>query len=337
MRFLGNLFGKDANTYFNAGFRYFKQKRYDQAKIEFNNALEINPNHWKSLVCLGQILCGEGNDREAIRVLERAASLHEADAELYHLLGCSYGCLNQFQKAIEAFKQAVKRAPKHLLAHGALILAYGEAGQYENARRAIDPFLSLKPPNEQLNDVILWLGKQFIESPHVWRTYNLVDSIFQLVKLLDGTSIDSQGVSTGGALVSKGLRLKMSLTRKEELPKLLPYFLAAFEILKDANDAQREVARCLQNIGWICLNVGWFEHALKLSQEALDRFHSIPDSTGDQAVCKETIGAAYGHLGESHAEKKWKLEAIDAFLQAGPKQWRRESARDLPLYFDEQT
>lgn len=327
---------ESAETYFNTGFKHFKRGRYDKAKIEFNKAIELDPNHKEALACLGQIFIGEGDDKKAVAVLEKAAQLYEDDADpmLYFLLGSSYGCLNQYHKAAEAFKKAIAIDPKGVEAHKALVLAYGTIGQYEDARRTLDNFLSLSPAKEHLDDIILWLTKQFIESINTWTAHKLGHSVFQIVKLIDGTSIDASQTSTGKHLVSKGLKLRMGVTQKAETLDLLPYFLAGFEILKTSKGAEREVARCLQNIGWVCLNLGWFEYAIKLNKEALNKFSSIPDSSADQAMCKETIGSAYGHLGKPEEEKKWKLEAMDGFFKADPKQMRREAAIDLSLFED---
>ena len=133
LSFLSSLFGggssqegNAADTSFQKGFIFFKKRRYDKAKEEFQKVLAQNPNHYESLVCLGQVFVAESNDSEAVSLFERAATLRNQDSQLFVLLACSYGVLDQFDRAEAAFKRALEIDPENEEAREALAIYYAK-------------------------------------------------------------------------------------------------------------------------------------------------------------------------------------------------------------------
>jgi tetratricopeptide (TPR) repeat protein len=123
MNFLSIFRSKTSPTaadFFESGFRWFKNNRYEDAKTEFRRALELDSSHRQSLICLGQILQSQADDRAAITLYEKAISAGANDSELFFLLGCAYGCVDDFDKSGRAFERALEINPENEKAREAL-------------------------------------------------------------------------------------------------------------------------------------------------------------------------------------------------------------------------
>jgi len=112
--------------YMNSGNKYFSQKRYDEAVIEYRNALQVDPQF----------------------------------AEAYYRLGLSFLQLGQWVPAGQSFSRAVAIDPENADAHlrlGNILLG---VGQYADARAQGDEVLQRNPQNA---DAHILLGQILVQ------------------------------------------------------------------------------------------------------------------------------------------------------------------------------
>ncbi len=117
-------------------------KKYEEAVIHYERALQLDPSYQDAMNNLavalrdaGRVRGEEKNDLPgAIRYLERAEQLSKNDYEIYRLLGVAYGVGQNHTKAIEYFTAAIRLQPNLAVAFRNLGTAYKNAGDEENAQ-----------------------------------------------------------------------------------------------------------------------------------------------------------------------------------------------------------
>jgi TolB-like protein len=114
---------------------YLWKKQLEQAIAELEKTIALNPNDADGLAALGNILSWAGRSGEAIGLVKKAIRLNPVPP-VYYLwnLGHAFFLTGQYEKAIQKFKQALKRLPDYLPAHAYLAVIYSELGRHEEAR-----------------------------------------------------------------------------------------------------------------------------------------------------------------------------------------------------------
>ena len=106
-----------------------------QAKKNFEDELEIDPNNATAEYVLGELAKGEGDFSGAIRHYGRATKIDAGFAEAYLGLGSAFVASKQFTEAISPLETYEKLAPDSPTGHYQLALAYAGAGRKEDANR----------------------------------------------------------------------------------------------------------------------------------------------------------------------------------------------------------
>jgi len=78
-----------------------------QAEASFERALELDPNHVKSMLNLSRVLLDDGRPEEALAQLEVALDIDPASDDGYRLSGVAYYDLGRDQDAIDSFREAI--------------------------------------------------------------------------------------------------------------------------------------------------------------------------------------------------------------------------------------
>ena len=111
----------------------FNKWDWKNSKIEFERALELNPNyatayHWYSFWYLGM-----GDLEESIRLVSRAAELDPVSQAIMKDKGMVFYHDRQYSKAIELAQTTLKLDPNYPAAHRLLSLSYQAKGLFEKA------------------------------------------------------------------------------------------------------------------------------------------------------------------------------------------------------------
>jgi tetratricopeptide (TPR) repeat protein len=143
-----------AKTYFNLGLTLFKTKRYEEALVNFQRSLELEPEDPEYHNLLGQTYEELGQSVEAEKTLRRAIEIDENYALCYYDLGvvlAKHGGRNQ--EALAVFERALKIDPDIAYAY------YGIACLHAVSQKEESALAFLKAAFEKGFKDITYIGK----------------------------------------------------------------------------------------------------------------------------------------------------------------------------------
>ncbi|HKS95718.1 MAG TPA: protein kinase, partial [Terriglobia bacterium] len=92
-------------------------KRYDEAELEFQTAIRLDPKSFEAYYFYARACVQQGKQEEAARLFEKASEVKPDDYQSPQLLGMVYHSLGRNADADEAYRRAWQRAEKHLELH----------------------------------------------------------------------------------------------------------------------------------------------------------------------------------------------------------------------------
>ena len=171
-----------ARAHYQLGVSYLNDNNIQPAFVEFQKALELNPNDKETLNAIGVIYLLKLEDyARAVEFLRKALKQDKNYSEAWNNLGVAYEKMGKYQEAIEAYKtalqntfyrnpekafnnlgrvyyrnrryddaidaykEAAKRASDFALPYYGLALCYNAAGKYGNAATALKKALDVDP------------------------------------------------------------------------------------------------------------------------------------------------------------------------------------------------
>ncbi len=131
---------QQASVHLKLGLAYLDENNVQLAYVEFQKVLEFNPRDKEALNAIGVIYSERFKQYDdAIRSFKKALEIDPDYSDAYHNLGVTYANLKEWDKAIDAFKSALKnkfyKTPERSFNN--LGFAYYEKGDY---LKAIDSF-----------------------------------------------------------------------------------------------------------------------------------------------------------------------------------------------------
>ena len=127
--------------------------RLEQALTSVQKAVDLDPGYSSAHATLGNVLLNLGRPGDAIAPLREAVRLEPggylAGINLYNL-GRVYQNLKQFDKAVEAYREATQVTPRDVDCWVGLSMALVSAGKREEAGRALQKAIALHPGNVQV-------------------------------------------------------------------------------------------------------------------------------------------------------------------------------------------
>jgi tetratricopeptide (TPR) repeat protein len=125
---------------------YLLQRRYDLAIAKGQRSVALGPNQALPHVLLATNLYQTGRYKEALPLLRKAMRLDPYYPTIYlELLGSIYLYMEEYEKAVDAFKMVVVREPQRIVGHRGLAVAYIRLGRKEQARSEVAELLRLFP------------------------------------------------------------------------------------------------------------------------------------------------------------------------------------------------
>jgi adenylate cyclase len=122
------------------------KREYEKAISYYEKALSLNPNDANMQAAYGIVLTYIGKPEEAIMRYKKGMRLSPFFPAWYLArLGQSYHLAGQHEKAIEALKKTVERAPHHHYPHVRLAAVYSDLGREEDAKAEAAEVLRIKP------------------------------------------------------------------------------------------------------------------------------------------------------------------------------------------------
>ena len=123
------------------GMTYADKKQSARALGPLFQAVTLNPNSWMTLTALSGVCLNLNAGEMAADVLERARRLNPKEPAVLATLGLVYRQEREYERASEAFKEALKQEPNFLEASMGLVRCYISLGDDEGAAKIIRQLL----------------------------------------------------------------------------------------------------------------------------------------------------------------------------------------------------
>ncbi|KLO11276.1 hypothetical protein SCHPADRAFT_906143 [Schizopora paradoxa] len=138
-----------ADIWFQIGHVYEQQKDHIHAKEAYERVVQDNPHHAKVLQQLGWLYHQDGssfqNQDLAITYLTKSLEADSSDAQSWYLLGRAYMAGQKYNKAYEAYQQAVYRDGRNPTFWCSIGVLYFQINQYRDALDAYSRAIRINP------------------------------------------------------------------------------------------------------------------------------------------------------------------------------------------------
>jgi tetratricopeptide (TPR) repeat protein len=101
----------DVSYYANLGLSYYRQGKYEEARLSYQSALEIEPKVPERQVSLGRACIASGHFEEAADLLQKASTVLSRNTDLLRLLADCYVQLQDRDNAKETYARINKIEP----------------------------------------------------------------------------------------------------------------------------------------------------------------------------------------------------------------------------------
>ncbi len=136
---------QDLNNVIGRGLALHQQGLLSQAKVAYEQALALFPNHFDALHMLGVIAAQSGDKDLALELLNRAVAAQANSAPAYANRGKVLKELHRLNEAIVDFDKALALQPDFVDAHLQRALVLRELQRTEEALAGLDKVISLRP------------------------------------------------------------------------------------------------------------------------------------------------------------------------------------------------
>jgi tetratricopeptide (TPR) repeat protein len=137
-----------APAHFWRGVTYEHQGQYQRALADFRQALRLDPQHARSYVGRGDAYRGLGDSWLAIQEYDVALRLDPNLAVAYHNRGVAYECLGDYRRALADYDKAIALRPDAAEPHFGRGMIYAQAGSRARAAAEFEMVLRLSEDAE---------------------------------------------------------------------------------------------------------------------------------------------------------------------------------------------
>jgi len=106
---------REAREEVREGNKLYNQLKFDEAEVAYKKALSKNPNYPKASYNLGNAIYQQSRNKEAVaqfELVEKTATDKMSKAETYHNMGNAFMNEKQYDKAVAAYKNAMRNNSK---------------------------------------------------------------------------------------------------------------------------------------------------------------------------------------------------------------------------------
>lgn len=170
-----------AEESFRSGSLLLGQGRLDEAVIQLQRGLEMNPRSAQAYNCLGSALQELGRLGEAIAAYQHAAALRPDDADVHNNIGNALQRAGKLEEAVAAYESALRIQPNHAAAHANLGVLDKDRGRLEEAASHLRAAQALRPSGvlRVLEATLLPPVYTSLDELHAWR-HRLVSNLQQM-------------------------------------------------------------------------------------------------------------------------------------------------------------
>ncbi|MFN3764343.1 MAG: tetratricopeptide repeat protein [Aliihoeflea sp.] len=155
----------DWNLYYQRGIAYERIKQWDKAEPNFNQALELYPDHPQVMNYLGYSWVDMNmNLEEGLALIQKAVDLRPSDGHIVDSLGWAYYRLGRFEEAVTELERAVSLMPSDAILNDHLGDAYWKVGRRLEATFQWSHARDLEPEENLLEEINRKLRDGLVEA-----------------------------------------------------------------------------------------------------------------------------------------------------------------------------
>ncbi len=139
-----------AEAYYDRGNAYNRKGHLDQAILDYTKAIEFRPNYAEAYYNRGNAYAKKDQWDQAIIDYNKAIEINENYVEAYVNRGSIYSMKQQFDQAISNFDRAIEINPKYAIAHFNKALVCETVGRPWDAVKAYKDFIENAEPHQSL-------------------------------------------------------------------------------------------------------------------------------------------------------------------------------------------
>lgn len=98
----------DYKTYYKISFLLNELDKKDESVIMLKNLLKVKPDHFEAMQLLGDVLCDQGNYKEALNAYSDMLKYYPNSYEAYYNMGMAYTLLTDFSNAKLCYEKAAE-------------------------------------------------------------------------------------------------------------------------------------------------------------------------------------------------------------------------------------
>src|SRR6185437_1012989 len=150
---------KFGDAHFGLARTFLQQGNWNQAYQELSRTIEFDPTNWKAQVALGNLMLAAGQKLEARNSAQKVLQSNPGDAEAQILLANSDAALGLLPKAIAEAQDAVRMDPKRVASYSFLAELQERNKDISSAQENYEKAVSMDPKSVS---AILTLGKFYV-------------------------------------------------------------------------------------------------------------------------------------------------------------------------------
>lgn len=166
------------NAYFNLGTAYLRMNKHTEAIENFKKALEIDPAHALSYEGIGIAFMEIRKYNDSLHYLREAFRLNRSPFIL-HNIGLVQMSLNEYEQAINSFKEASNMQPNIAEIYLNMGVAYGKLGDHNKAIEAFEKAIQIR---EDYEDAYYNLSLSYISLNNYSSALNTIRKLQKLNK-----------------------------------------------------------------------------------------------------------------------------------------------------------
>ena len=148
----------DRESHYALGHIYFRQMKFNEAQQAFKTVLKIDPGYSEAHNYLGKVYEQKGELDKAVRQYEKALANPTYDTPdiAHYNIGLIFQKKGQVEEAIGEYQKAVRINPDHLLAQYELAQLYADHGQFQESISSYKEVLRLFPDSAEARYQLAW-------------------------------------------------------------------------------------------------------------------------------------------------------------------------------------
>ncbi len=128
---------------------HHRNDRLNEAEKMYREILQVQPKHPDALHLLGVIRYQRNEYETAIDFFKQAIAVNATIPDFHRHCGLAWHGLRNFERAIECYRKALKLNPKYAETHNNLGHTYRDLGKLDEARACYEKAIRLKPDSYQ--------------------------------------------------------------------------------------------------------------------------------------------------------------------------------------------